>query len=264
MNEYLATEGEAKVILELKGIKKHFGGVQALDGVDFKLYENEIIGLIGDNGAGKSTLVKIITGLYTPNEGEIFLEGNKIHSLNPKRARELGIETIFQDLALFDVMDISANLFAGREIKMGGFWLNQKKMDKLAQEALDKTGITLGSSLRQIVGELSGGQKHAVAISRSVYVSGSPKIILMDEPTAGLGVKESNVLLEIVKGLKKSGVSVILITHNLDHAFEVVDRFFVLRSGRAVGERPVDKCNSIDLIEMMVGVQEVNSKATTR
>ena len=260
MNDYSTLKGEEKVVLELKGIKKHFGGVQALDGVDFKLYENEIVGLIGDNGAGKSTLVKIITGLYAPNEGEMFLEGNKINSLNPKQAREMGIETIFQDLALFDGLDISANLFAGREIRRGNFWLNEKKMDKLAKEALDKTGITLGSNLRQIVGELSGGQKHAVAISRSVYVSGSPKIILMDEPTAGLGVKESNILLEIVKGLKRSGVSVLLITHNLDHAFEVVDRFFVLRSGRVVGDRPVDKVNSIDLIEMMVGVVESNSK----
>ena len=253
MNKDSKTDN-GNIILDLKGIKKHFGGVKAVDGVDFTLYKNEIVALIGDNGAGKSTLIKMITGLYTPDDGEMFLEGNKVSHLNPKSAREMGIETIFQDLALFEPLDISANLFAGREIRRGLFLLNQRKMDKLAQEALDKTGITLGSNLRQIVGELSGGQKHAVAISRSVYVSGSPKIIIMDEPTAGLGVKESNKLLDIISELKGAGVSVILITHNLDHAFEVADRFLVMRSGKMVGERAVGQCNSVDLIEMMVGV----------
>lgn len=245
---------DRKRVLELRNIKKHFGGVKAIDGVDFTLYKNEIVALIGDNGAGKSTLIKIITGLYTPDKGEIHIEGKKVVHLNPKLAREMGIETIFQDLALFESLDISANLFAGREIRKGLFLLNQRRMDGEAQKALDKTGITLGSNLRQIVGELSGGQKHAVAISRSVYVSGNPRIIIMDEPTAGLGVKESNILLTIISDLKKSGVSVILITHNLDHAFEVADRFVVLRSGKKVGERTVNACNSIDLIEMMVGV----------
>lgn len=263
MNQDLkhAQAGKEIPILQLKGIKKYFGGVKALDGVDFEIYEGEIVALLGDNGAGKSTLIKIITGLYSPNEGEIYIEGQKIGSMDPKLAREHGIETIYQDLALFDVLDIAANLFAGREIRRGHFLLSQRKMDRLAQEALDKTGITLGSTLRQSVGELSGGQKHAIAICRAVYVSGSPKIILMDEPTAGLGVKESNKLLEIIKGLKKAGKSVILITHTLDHAFEVADRFVVLRGGLKVGERAVGKTNSIELIEMMVGAFSGNSKA---
>jgi ABC-type sugar transport system ATPase subunit len=240
-------------ILKLQGVKKYFGGVKALDGVDFEIYEGEIVALIGDNGAGKSTLIKIITGLYAPNEGVINIAGQKIDFLNPKSAREYGIETIYQDLALFDVLDITANLFAGREIRMGHFLLSQRKMDKLAKEALDKTGITLGSTLRQPVGELSGGQKHAIAICRAVYVSGNPQVILMDEPTAGLGVKESDKLLNIIKVLKKARKSVILITHNLDHAFEVADRFVVLRGGKKVGERPAKETNSIELIEMMVG-----------
>jgi len=240
-------------VLKLTNIKKHFGGVKALNGVDFTLNKSEIVALMGDNGAGKSTLIKIITGVYQPDEGEIYFEGKKISSLVPKSARDLGIETIFQDLALFDVMDITANLFAGREIKRWRIFLNQKLMDKLALEALGKTGITIGSTLRQQVGELSGGQKHAVAISRSVYVSGSPKVILMDEPTAGLGVKESTELLKIIKDLKKSGISIILITHDLAHAFEVADRFVVLRGGMKVGERAADKTNSIELIQMMVG-----------
>jgi len=255
MNEKLNKDNlkDKTPILKLKGIKKHFGGVKALDGVDLEIFDSEIIALLGDNGAGKSTLIKIITGFYTPDEGEIFIDGEKVGNLDPKLAREYGIETIYQDLALFNVLDISANLFAGREIRKGHFLLSQKKMDALAQEALDKTGITLGSTLRQQVGELSGGQKHAIAICRAVYVSGSPKVILMDEPTAGLGVKESNKLLEIIKGLKKAGKSVILITHTLDHAFEVADRFIVLRSGLKVGERDVSKTSSTELIEMMVG-----------
>ncbi len=242
-------------ILELKGIKKYFGGVKALDGVDFELNESEIVALIGDNGAGKSTLIKIITGVYQPNAGDMFIEGQKVGSLNPRLAREqYGIETIYQDLALFENLDIATNLFAGREILKGNFILSQGKMDRLSQEALNKTGITLGSTLRQPVEELSGGQKHAVAIARAVYVNRSAKFILMDEPTAGLAVKESNKLLEVIKGLKKTGKSVILITHNLDHAFTVADRFVVLRGGLKVGERAVENTNSVDLIEMMIGV----------
>ena len=242
-------------ILELKGIKKHFGGVKALDGVDFKLHESEIVALIGDNGAGKSTLIKIITGVYQPNAGDIFIEGQKVGSLNPRITREdYGIETIYQDLALFDNLDITSNLFAGREILRGGFILNKKEMDRLSQEALNKTGITLGSTVMQPVEELSGGQKHAVAIGRAVYIRSSSFIILMDEPTAGLAVKESNKLLEVIKSLKNTGKSVILITHNLDHAFAVADRFVVLRGGLKVGERAVKDTDSVDLIEMMIGV----------
>lgn len=249
-------------ILELKRIKKYFGGVKALDGVDFELYESEIVALIGDNGAGKSTLIKIITGAYQPNAGDMFIEGQKVSSLNPRLAREhYGIETIFQDLALFDKLDITTNLFAGREIIIGGFILDHKKMDRLSQEALNKTGITLGSTLRQLVGGLSGGQKHAIAICRAVYVNSSTKIILMDEPTAGLGSKESNNLLKVIKSLKNTGKSVILITHNLDHAFEVADRFVVLRGGLKVGEKATEDTSSIELIEMMIGVVNNNSKA---
>ncbi|MFC2145683.1 ATP-binding cassette domain-containing protein [Actinomycetota bacterium] len=229
--------------------------MKALDGVDFELNESEIVALIGDNGAGKSTLIKIITGVYQPNAGDMFIEGQKVGSLNPRLAREhYGIETIYQDLALFDNLDIATNLFAGREILKGSFILSQKKMDNLSQEALNKTGITLGSTLRQPVEELSGGQKHAVAIARAVYINKSAKFILMDEPTAGLAVKESNKLLEVIKRLKNTGKSVILITHNLDHAFAVADRFVVLRGGLKVGERAVKDTNSVDLIEMMIGV----------
>lgn len=245
-------------ILKMRGIKKHFGGVEALKGVDFELWQGEIVSLIGDNGAGKSTLIKIICGVYEPDGGEIILDGEKVKLSGPQQGRNMKIETIYQDLALFDILDITTNLFAGREITKSGFLLKKKEMDYLAQNALDKTGIYI-KSLRQPVGQLSGGQKHAVAIARAVYVSGTPRIILMDEPTAGLGVKESNKLLEIIKGLKKEGKAVILITHNLDHAFSIADRFVVLRSGLKVGEKSVKETNSMELIEMMVGVINNNS-----
>jgi ABC-type sugar transport system ATPase subunit len=240
-------------ILRMKGIKKHFGGVEALKGVDFELWQGEIVSLIGDNGAGKSTLIKIICGVYEPDEGEIILDGKKVRLSDPQQARNMGIETIYQDLALFDVLDVTTNLFAGREITKRGFLLNKKEMDYLSQKALDKTRISI-KSLRQPVGQLSGGQKHAVSITRAVYVSGTPRVILMDEPTAGLGVKESNELLKIIKGLKRAGKAIILVTHNLDDAFSVADRFVVLRNGLKIGEKSVKETNSIELIEMMVGV----------
>ena len=225
-------------VLKLIGIKKYFGGVKALDGVDFDLREGETVSLLGDNGAGKSTLIKIITGVHLPDEGKIYISGEKINKLNTKLAREkYHIETVFQDLALFNLLDISINFFIGKEIKWGPF-LNQRKMDRLAMESLNKTGILLGGNLRQQVGWLSGGQQHAVAICRAVYAGDifCKKIILMDEPTAGLGVKETGRLLEILLNLKKEGHSIIFITHTLDHAFKVADRYVVLRSGKKVGE----------------------------
>jgi len=243
------------LVLQLIGIKKYFGGVKALDGIDFELREGETVSLLGDNGAGKSTLIKIITGVHVPDEGDIYISGKKIDKLNPKLAREkYNIETVFQDLALFDLLDISDNLFIGKEIKWGPF-LNKKKMDRLSLELLNKTGILLGGNLRQQVRWLSGGQQHAVAICRSVY-SGEDffkKIILMDEPTAGLGVKETGKLLDMIKNLKEEGHSIIFITHTFEHAFKVSDRYVVLRSGKKVGERLKDETNSKELVHMMVG-----------
>ena len=254
-------KNDSDLQLKLIGIKKYFGGVKALDGVDFELHKGETISLLGDNGAGKSTLIKIITGVHIPEEGEIYIRGEKVDKLNPKKAREkYHIETVFQDLALFGLLDISVNLFIGKEIKWGPF-LNQKKMDRSAMESLDKTGILLGGNLRQQVGWLSGGQQHAVAICRAIYADKdkdkdkdvSKKIIIMDEPTAGLGVKESNKLLDIIQNLKDEGHSTIFITHTLEHAFRVADRFIVLRSGKKVGEQLKGEADSKELIHMMVG-----------
>jgi len=237
--------------LELKNIKKKFGGVTALDNVDFAIKKGEVIALIGDNGAGKSTLIKIISGVYQPDEGEIFLNNKKIKISNTYHARELGIETVFQDLALFDILDVTTNIFSGREKTNKCKILYRKMMDKIAEESLKKTGITI-KSLRQSVGNLSGGQKHAVAIARAVYISSNQKILLMDEPTAGLGVDESKKLLTLIKKLKESK-SIILITHTLDHAFSVADKFIILRSGKKVGEKISSETNNSELVELMVG-----------
>jgi len=241
-------------ILEALGITKSFGGVIALNNVDFLVKKNEILCLLGDNGAGKSTLIKILAGIFKPDKGEIFLNGKKVVFNGPKESQMLGIETIYQNLALFDKIDIVSNLFIGREIQRFGFILNKKKMDEIAEKTLRKTGINI-KSIRQLFGELSGGQKHAVAISRAVFLSGKPKIILMDEPTAGLGVKESNELLKIVKELKENtDITIILITHNLDHAFRVADKIVILRSGEKVSEKNANETNQSEIIENMVGV----------
>ncbi len=242
---------DKETILELKGITKRFGGLVALNNVDFKLYEGEVIALLGDNGAGKSTLIKIICGVYQPDGGEIFINNKKTRIENPAHARHLKIETVYQDLAMFDVLNVVENLFCQREITTLGI-INNRMMNKRAIEILNKTGIKI-KSLKQSLESLSGGQKHAVAIARTVYVSGEPTIIIMDEPTAGLGVKESNLLLDIIMNLKVQNKSVILITHHLEQAFSVADRIVVLRSGSKVGEKLSNETDSRELIEMMVG-----------
>jgi len=247
-------ENSKDYILEALNLSKSFGGVKALDNVDIFIKRNEIVCLLGDNGAGKSTFIKVIAGVFKPDKGQIFINGKKVFFNGPKESQRAGIETIYQDLALFNQQDITSNLFIGREIKRFGFILNKNKMTSLAKETLEKTGISI-KSINQLFGELSGGQKHAVAIGRAVFLSGEPQIILMDEPTAGLGVRESNELLNIIKELKKStAISVMLITHNLDHAFKVADRFVILRGGKKVAEKNIKETNQSEIVEKMIGV----------
>ncbi|MFQ6052216.1 MAG: ATP-binding cassette domain-containing protein [Candidatus Hydrothermarchaeota archaeon] len=241
-----------KPILEVKGITKRFGGIVALEKVDLKLHPNEVLALLGDNGAGKTTLIKVICGAYYPNEGKIFVEGKEGKITNPEEAANLGIETIYQDLALFDVLDIPTNLFMGREIERSLRILDKKKMKKKSWDILKKLKIEI-KSINQRVENLSGGQRHAVAIGRAIYVGNVPKIILMDEPTAGLGAKESDKLLDLIKELREKGISVILISHNLQHVFAVADRAVVLRSGKVVGEKKIVETSTAELIQMMIG-----------
>jgi ABC-type sugar transport system ATPase subunit len=239
-------------LLEVKGITKRFGGVVALSNVSLKLYPDEVLALLGDNGAGKSTLIKVISGAHLPDKGEVFLRGEKTNIVSPQDAKNLGIETIYQDLALFSVLDVSTNLFMGREITRSFGLLDKKRMRAQTDTILQNLKIKL-ESIREKVGNLSGGQQHAVAIGRAVYLS-EPRIILMDEPTAGLGAKESEKVLELIKQLKEQKISIILISHNLEHVFKVADRAVVLLSGKVAGEREIKQTDRSEVVQMMLGI----------
>jgi ABC-type sugar transport system ATPase subunit len=243
---------EKTPILEVRNLVKFFGGVQALRGVSFKLFPREVLALLGDNGAGKSTTIKIISGYLKPDGGEIFLEGKRVIFSSPLHARSMGIETVYQDLALFGVLDVTTNLFIGRETCQLGM-LQKRVMERATWQILQKMRTTI-KSIRQKVQTLSGGQQHAVAIGRSVYVGGVPKILIMDEPTAGLGVEESQKVLELIRELREKGIAIILISHNLEHVFCVANRIVVLRSGELVGERCTEETNQSEVVHLMMGV----------
>ena len=229
-------------ILEMKGICKYFGGVHALEDVDFELYSNEILALVGDNGAGKSTLIKVLSGAHPATEGTIYFEGKKVEINNPKEAKEIGIETVYQDLALAENLDIAANLFLGREFKRSGLgkllrMIDKKKMWQKAKEVMKSLEIVVGS-VKTPVENLSGGQRQAVAIGKTVYLR--PKVIIMDEPTANISVKEKSKVLELMQRLKREGPSFIFISHNLQEVFSVVDRVVVLNRGEKVGDEKIE------------------------
>jgi D-xylose transport system ATP-binding protein len=256
-----------KIILQAEGITKSFGSVLALHNVDLNIYEDEVVGLVGDNGAGKSTLVKILSGNFPPTQGTITLDGKKVHFKDPTEARAMGIETVYQDLALCEDLDAISNLFIGREIckKMFGFQILQKReMEKKAVEVLSKIGTNFPSVHNEVKFK-SGGQRQAVALGR--FVGWGEKLILLDEPTAALGVRETNHVLELVaKTRKEKGVSMILISHNLQHVFEIADRIVVLRHGEVVGVREKKKTTPDEIVSMITGAilvnQEVNGKGT--
>ncbi len=247
-----------KVVLEARNIKKSFGGIQALKGVSIKLYEHETLALLGDNGAGKSTLIKIISGVYKPDEGEIFIDGKKVEFKDPRDARELGIETVYQELSLLDQQDVVTNVFLGREMlkfKLAYIFniLNTKVMEKRTKKLLDEMGIKTISNLRKEVKLLSGGQRQAVALARARL--SKPRILILDEPTAALGVKETRMILELIKKFKEEGVPMILISHSLPIVFEIADRIVILREGKVVAEERVEETNEKELVSFMVGVE---------
>jgi ABC-type sugar transport system ATPase subunit len=244
-------------ILKMKSISKKFGSVQALYQVDFELHPNEILGLLGDNGAGKSTLIKIISGVFTQDEGEIFIHGKSVTISDPAGAKELGIETVYQDLALATKLNIAENIFLGRE-KMKKFLktpiqvLDKKKMETETRPLLERLRIALDPKLK--VGTLSGGQRQATAIAKSVFWEA--KIIIMDEPTAALGVAETAKVRQIILDLKKHGASVILISHNLEDVFSVADRAIVLRGGMRVGDRIIKNTTRDEIVKLMVSGEQ--------
>lgn len=238
-------------LVKLVNIHKWFGRVSALEGVDLSADYNEIVGLVGDNGAGKSTLIKILSGVYSPDKGEIRWEGKKINFSSPKNAIKLGIETIHQEAALVDKMNIMRNIFIGREpvIRFGPMgWLNMKKMASESMRALEGVALYLRSP-QALVEELSGGQRQGVAIARAMYFK--TKLLVLDEPTNNLSVKESKRILRSVTELKEQGISSIFITHNLYHVYPIADRIVVLSHGKKVGEFKKEETSIDDLTELI-------------
>ena len=245
----------SQCILEVNTISKRFGGVKALDRVSIKINEGEVLALAGDNGAGKSTLIKIISGVYTSDEGEISFNGRKILNNNPNYSRNLGIETIYQDLALADNLDVPSNIFLGREpIKKSLKFLHRLDRNFMYEQSVDvleslKIEIPQ-SSLTQPVASLSGGQRQAIAISRAIYWNA--KILIMDEPTAALGVPEQRKVLELIDTLKKSSIGIIFISHNLNDIFSASDSICVLRQGKKVCEKMISQTNKDEIVSYMV------------
>jgi D-xylose transport system ATP-binding protein len=250
-------------LLELEKVSKRFGPVQALDRVDFAVHAGEVIGLVGDNGAGKSTLVKTIAGIHSADEGAIRWQGDEVHISRPQDAVELGIATVYQDLALCDNLDVVANLFLGREEVSPGpgqvtRQLDEAKMEHETAELLSNLAVTI-PSLRSEVGTLSGGQRQQVAVARSLL--GEPKVVLLDEPTAALGVAQTAQVLNLIRRLRERELGVVVISHNLADVFEVADRIFVLRLGRAGGEFDAEQTTEEHVVSAITGASsEANNR----
>ena len=245
-------------LLSIRNVTKIFGGLVAVDNVSIDVRRGEVVGLLGDNGAGKSTLIKCVSGVYQQEEGEIVFDGAPVEFASPMDARRVGIETIYQDLALANNLDVGANIFLGREVKkrrFGGILqtLDDRLMLEESRHTLDSLQIRF-PTLAEPIENLSGGQRQAVAIARAVYWDA--KLMIMDEPTNNLGVPEQHKVLELIRTLKTRGVPVILITHILPDVFAVTDRVIVMRRGRKVAEKTTAKTNSEELVQYMVGARE--------
>jgi ABC-type sugar transport system ATPase subunit len=239
-------------ILELRGVTKSFGHVRALRGVDFRVGTNEIVGLIGDNGAGKSTLVKIMAGVHRPDNGEVFIDGQPCSFQGPSDALNQGIATVFQDLALVEVLDVARNVFLANEPTRWGV-VARRRMITLAEALVSSLRIDL-PSVRTPVSSLSGGQRQGVAVARAVHHGG--RVFVMDEPTAALGVKETGRVVRVIRELRDKGSSVVVISHNLDLLFDVVDRFHVLRLGKTAGVRLTGATSREELVALITGARE--------
>ena len=235
-------------LLELRGINKSFGVAHVLHDVDVKIYPGQVTALVGDNGAGKSTLVKTIAGIYLADTGEYLFDGKPVSVRDPKHASALGIEVVYQDLALCENLDIVENMFLGRE-KRTGVLLDETTMESRAREALKSLSVRTVKSVRQSVSSLSGGQRQTVAIAKSVLWNS--KIVLLDEPTAALGVAQTRQVLDLVRRLADSGVGVLLISHNLSDVFEVADRITALYLGRVAADVATADVNSRQVVELI-------------
>ena len=242
---------DAEYIVEMKGICKRFGGVQALRNVDLELRRGEIMGVVGDNGAGKSTLMKILSGAYQTDEGDIYIDGQKAHIHNPQDAFNLGISMIYQDLALFDNLDVARNIFIGRELVHGPFklFMDKRRMYKRAEEVIRDLRVDIKSP-KMNVARMSGGQRQMVACARATAFKS--KVLIMDEPTAALGVTEASKLLGLIRNLKEMGLSILLITQRIPDILAIADRVFVLKGGQRQDILDVNQVCLDDVVTMIV------------
>ena len=246
-------------ILTARGLVKRYGRVTALDHTDFDLYPGEILAVIGDNGAGKSTLIKALSGAIQPDEGEMLLDGKPVRFANPLEARQAGIETVYQTLALSPALSISDNMFMGRELRRDdllGRWfgiLDRARMDRIAREKLTELGLMTIQNIRQPVETLSGGQRQGVAVARAAAFGS--RVIILDEPTAALGVKESRRVLDLILDVRARGIPIVLISHNMPHVFEVADRIHIHRLGRRLAVIDPKAHSMSDAVAYMTGAK---------
>jgi fructose transport system ATP-binding protein len=248
---------EQTPVLQARGLVKRYGRVTAIDDADFDLLPGEVLAVVGDNGAGKSSLIKALTGALVPDAGTVLLDGEQIHFRSPLEARRAGIETVYQTLAVAPAMDIASNLFLGREERREGIlgsvfrMLDRKAMRELAQTQLDALGIGTVQNIGQVVETLSGGQRQAVAVARAAMFGS--RVVIMDEPTAALGVKESGMVLDLIRRIRNRGLPVVLISHNMPHVFEIADRIHVHRLGRRVTVVDPQERSMSDVVSLMTG-----------
>ena len=251
-------------VLEARGLTKRYGRVVALDEADFDLQENEILGVIGDNGAGKSTLIKALCGAVAPDAGEILLGGRPVHFRSPLEARMAGIETVYQDLALSPALSIADNMFLGRELRKPGISgtlfrrLDRARMQKIARDRLSELGLMTIQNINQAVETLSGGQRQGVAVARAAAFGS--RVVIMDEPTAALGVKESRRVLELMLDVKRRGLPIVLISHNMPHVFEVADRIHIHRLGKRIAVINPKDFSMSDAVAIMTGAMPPPAK----
>ena len=249
-------------IMQGKNLVKRYGHVTALDHADFDLYPGEVLAVIGDNGAGKSSLIKALCGAVIPDEGDVLLDGKPVHFSSPMEAREAGIETVYQNLALSPALSIADNMFLGREIRKAGFlgkWfrkLDRPAMNQFARDKLSELGLMTIQNISQAVETLSGGQRQGVAVARAAAFA--TKLVIMDEPTAALGVKESRRVLELIRDVRNRGMPIILISHNMPHVWEVADRIHVHRLGKRIAIIKPDTHTMSEGVAIMTGAMDPN------
>ncbi len=251
-------------VLQAKSLSKKYGRVVAIDGADFELMPGEILAVIGDNGAGKSSLIRALSGALQPDSGEILLDGKPISFASPIEARHAGIETVYQTLALSPALSISDNMFLGREVHSKGFMgkyfrqLDRQTMDRVAREKLNELGLMTIQNIAQPVETLSGGQRQGIAVARAAAFGS--KVIIMDEPTAALGVKESQKVLDLIKTVRARGVPIVLISHNMPHVFELADRIHIHRLGKRLAVVRPTQCSMSDVVAIMTGAVQPPSE----